>query len=95
MSGYVNSVVIEKEAVYVQAEKNTPELKNLSIKIGDHAFVSYDGTAPKTLIVNSLKSPYALSINGTAYDGSVAVDMTSDINALIDSKLGVIENGSY
>ncbi len=50
----------------------------------------YQIIAPK-----SLKNPYAMTINGTTYDGSSAVDMTAKINELIDSKLGVIENGSY
>lgn len=50
----------------------------------------YQIIAPK-----SLKNPYAMTINGTTYDGSSAVDMTAKINDLIDAKLGVIENGSY
>lgn len=46
-------------------------------------------------VPTALKNPNALTINGTTYDGSAAVDMTEKINALIDAKLGVIENGSY
>ena len=46
-------------------------------------------------IPTSLKNPQSLTINNTKYDGSGAVDMTSAINALIDAKLGGIENGTY
>ena len=46
-------------------------------------------------IPTALKNPNALTINGTSYDGSKAMDMTENINALIEAKLGVIENGSY
>lgn len=43
----------------------------------------------------TLPSPGALTIGEQSYDGSSDVDMTTIINALIDSKLGVIEDGSY
>ena len=36
-----------------------------------------------------------LVIAGTHYSGQFYVDMTDTINAMIDAKLGVIENGSY
>lgn len=47
------------------------------------------------MIPTALPNPYALTINGTAYDGSEAVDLTIAINTMIDNKLGVIENGAY
>jgi hypothetical protein len=54
---------------------------------------------PNTTVIptvpSTLPNPSALTINGTTYNGATAVDMTDIINALIDSKLGVIENGSY
>lgn len=57
------------------------------------------GALPDTTVIptvpSTLPNPSALTINGTAYNGATAVDMTDIINALIDSKLGVIENGSY
>ncbi|MBE6871449.1 MAG: SGNH/GDSL hydrolase family protein [Ruminococcaceae bacterium] len=37
-------------------------------------------------IPTSLPNPNALTINGTAYDGSKAVDMTTSVNAMIDAK---------
>jgi hypothetical protein len=40
----------------------------------------------------ALKNPHALTINGTTYDGSSAVDMTEKVNALIDAKLSAITN---
>jgi hypothetical protein len=43
-------------------------------------------------VPSALKNPYALTINGTAYDGSSAVDMTEKVNALIDAKLSAITN---
>lgn len=43
-------------------------------------------------VPTALKNPKALSINGTTYDGSAAVDMTEKINALIDAKLSAITN---
>lgn len=59
---------------------------------------SYDDLADKPTIPtvpSALKNPNALTIDGQSYDGSAAVDLTTTINALIDAKLGVIENGSY
>lgn len=57
------------------------------------------GALPDTTVIptvpSTLPNPSALTINGTTYNGATAVDMTDIINALIDSKLGVIENGSY
>lgn len=41
------------------------------------------------------KNTHSLIIGNSSYDGSTDVDMTEVINALINSKLGVIENGSY
>ena len=43
----------------------------------------------------ALPNPAAMTIGNTSYNGSTAVDMTNAINALIDTKLGVIENGTY
>ena len=51
---------------------------------------SYSQTTP-----TALPNPHALTINGTSYDGSEAVDLTNQVNALIDTRLGVIENGTY
>lgn len=87
INGYIHSVVIDPDAVYVQAETITPTLKTLNIKIGDRPVVSYDGTATKTILASSLKNPYSLTINDIAYDGSSAVDMTDTINAMVDAKL--------
>jgi hypothetical protein len=60
---------------------------------------SYNGSAAKTVniptVPTSLKNPNALTINGTTYDGSSAINYTTIINNMIDEKLGVIENGSY
>lgn len=53
------------------------------------------GTPTIPTVPSTLPNPSALTINGTTYNGATAVDMTDIINALIDSKLGVIENGSY
>ena len=38
---------------------------------------------------------FNLTIGGTVYDTSSGVDITEDLNKLIDIKLGVIENGYY
>jgi hypothetical protein len=43
-------------------------------------------------IPESLKNPYALTINGAAYDGSKAIDFTDTINEMIDVKLSSITN---
>ena len=46
-------------------------------------------------IPSTIPNPNSLTIGGVTYDGSATVDMTEKINALIDTKLGVIENGTY
>lgn len=50
-------------------------------------------------IPTKLPNPHALTINGTTYDGSeaVSVEIPTDehINELINTALGVIENGTY
>lgn len=46
-------------------------------------------------VPSALKNPNALTINGKTYDGSAAVDMTDNINNLIDAKLEGIENGTF
>lgn len=38
-------------------------------------------------ILEALPNPNALTINGTKYDGSTAVDMTETINAMVEAKL--------
>lgn len=45
-----------------------------------------------TDVPTALKNPYALTINGKSYDGSAAVNMTDEINSLIDTKLSSISN---
>lgn len=106
--GYVTAIFILNTGdlasfIYIDPEIVTYEqfpiatdttMENLIIKIGNSA-IAYNGTETKTLNVTSLKNPYALTINGVSYDGSAAVDITDTINTMIDSKLGVIENGSY
>lgn len=37
--------------------------------------------------ISQLKNPNALTINGTAYDGSTSVNMTDIINNMIAAKL--------
>ena len=51
--------------------------------------------ANESAIPTALKNPCVLTINGKEYDGSEAVDLTEQVNALIDIKLGEIENGTY
>lgn len=46
----------------------------------------------KDSIPTALKNPNALTIDSTTYDGSTAVDMTSTINELIDTKIAEITN---
>lgn len=53
---------------YETEETNEP----LTLSIGGRTVV-YDGKKPETIIVQSLKNPYSLTINGTSYDGSKAV----------------------
>jgi hypothetical protein len=43
-------------------------------------------------IPTSLKNPNALTINGTSYDGSEAIDATNTINSMIDAKAKSGEN---
>lgn len=43
----------------------------------------------------ALKNPQALVINNVSYDGSSKIDITDQILALINTQLGIIENGSY
>ena len=61
----------------------------------ENAFYFTTQLVAKSDIPTSLKNPYALTINGTTYNGSKAVNFTNTINTMIDNKLGVIENGSY
>lgn len=44
------------------------------------------------LTQDTLPNPNALTINGTSYNGSTAVDFTSAINSMIDAKLNAIPN---
>lgn len=79
--------VVQQIPIMSDIPTKTSQLENDSEYM---TLAGYQIIAPK-----SLKNPYAMTINGTTYDGSSAVDMTEKINALIDTKLGVIENGSY
>ena len=66
---------------------------------------SYNDLTDKPTIPTALPNPNALTFTGAvtgSYDGSAAMTVnipsavTDDhINSLIDTKLGVIENGSY
>ena len=78
------------ETVSKNVNLNSGNIKNLQDSINTKADVSDIPTIP-----DSLKNPNALIINGQDYDGSVSVDMTDIISALIDEKLGVIENAYY
>lgn len=55
---------------HIEEETNEP----LTLSIGGRTVV-YDGKKSETIIVQSLKNPYSLTINGTAYDGSKAIEM--------------------
>lgn len=61
------------------------------------ALIAADGvmTGNVPLIPTTLPNPNALTINGISYDGATALDVTEAISALIDAKLGGIENGTY
>ena len=52
----------------------------------------YDITYSNQEIANptALKNPYALTINGTSYDGSQAVDLTEAVNNMIVAKLNAM-----
>jgi len=96
LSGIITSVIIDTETVAVSTEEIS-QMESLVIRIGNST-VTYNGTAGKLLNVQSLKNPNALTINGTTYDGSEAVDFTDTINAMINTKLsaiGVAEEGAY
>lgn len=58
------------------------------------AFTAFQLAGPDDIpeVPTALKNPHALTINGTDYDGSQAVDMTDKINELIDNKLSAIAN---
>lgn len=45
--------------------------------------------------IQALRNPKVMSINGISYDGSSAINFTDTINAMIDVKVGVLENGTY
>lgn len=95
--GEVTSVIfIAPEEVFCENVPVAPEvtMQTLTLRIGTR-IVTYDGTTDELVNVQSLKNPYSLTINGVSYDGSEAVDFTDTINAMIDAKLGVIENGAY
>lgn len=75
-------------------------VQSVNGKTGEVILTAEDvGALPDTTTIptvpDTLPNPSALTINGITYNGATAVDMTDIINALIDSKLGVIENGSY
>ena len=76
----------------IQSLQNTVSTQSNDIKnLQNTMSTKIDASA----IPNALKNPNALSINNVSYDGSSAVNITNEVNALIDSKLGVIENGTY
>lgn len=88
--GYENFSLVFK---YFYFDRQYRQLVDICIGI-----TSSDNAVDNTTIYplnNSYKNPYSLTINGTDYDGSAAIDMTNEINSMIDSKLGVIENGTY
>lgn len=71
---------------------------NISDLYNDMNYVEIDdlaGFAKSSDIPTALPNPEVMTINGVSYDGSIAVNLTEQINVLIDAKLGVIENGSY
>lgn len=43
-------------------------------------------------VPSALPNPKALTINGSTYDGSTAVDLTEAVTALIDTKIGAVTN---
>lgn len=61
------------------------------------AIITPDGTTVghMSFVPTTLPNPNSLTIGDQTYNGASAVNMTSAINALIDAKLGVIENGAY
>ena len=46
-------------------------------------------------IPTALPNPNALTINGISYDGSAPIDITEAVKSLLETELGVIENGTY
>lgn len=72
-------------------------INNLTTNVSNKALSAAQGVALKSLIdaidvPTKLPNPNTLTINGTTYDGSNAVNMTNVINSLIDSKLATIIN---
>jgi hypothetical protein len=72
-------------------------INNLTTNVANKPLSAAQGVALKSLIDNiniptTLKNPYTLTINGATYDGSKDVNMTEQINILIESKLGEIRN---
>lgn len=57
---------------------------------------AFDGTVTVDFweCPTALPNPHTLTIDGTSYDGSSAVDVTAIINAMIDAKLATIPNAS-
>lgn len=76
-------------SVFELAAKSDIPTKNsqLDNDSGYMTLAGYQNIAP-----TALKNPYALTINGTSYDGSSAKDFTSIINAMIDAKIAAITN---
>lgn len=62
------------------------------LEFRDNESGGYDITHSTHEIVNptALKNPYALTINGTSYDGSQAVDLTEAVNNMIVAKLNAL-----
>lgn len=46
-------------------------------------------------LLDKIDNLASFTINTATYNGTSKVDFTTEINNMIDSKLGVIENGSY
>lgn len=70
--------------------ENRPRCEILEFR--DNESGGYDITHSRHEIVNptALKNPYALTINGTSYDGSQAVDLTEAVNNMIVAKLNAM-----
>lgn len=94
----VSQTIVCYNGMYILAELN-------GIKSNNTWGTAFTTLAEKTDIPTALHNPNALTFTGAvtgSYDGSAAMTVsipsavTDDhINSLIDTKLGVIENGSY
>lgn len=97
------SMIVSQAIVYYNSMYILAELGG-NIQAGNW-FHKFTVLAEKTDIPTSLKNPNAITFTGAvtgSYDGSTAKTVNipsavtdAHINSLIDTKLGVIENGSY